>query len=704
MTIGSNAAILSFGLGACAYLLFSVQLLLGRPAGYRKWAFLAAVLASAAWETASLGVLLLPQRHMPAVSALLDVLRYAAWFAFINLLLLRPPEVRGTGSGLGPVPFWGAAAAVVVIGAAAQLLGPALSGSSDLSSAHTRFAILTSLALPILGLVLIEQLIRNTPTAHRWSVMPLCIGLGGAFSFDLFLYAHALLFNQVDTDLWSARGLVHAVGIPLIAVSAARTKAWSTGLTASHRLVFHYTALLGAGVYLLAVSSVGYYIRFFGGDWGRVLQATFLVAALLLFAFLVLSGTARSTLRVLVSKHLFSHRYDYREEWLRFTRLLSAGDGQLGLQERCVKALADLVESPGGTLWIADTEADRLRPAARWNMPELNATEPLHGALPEFFRSSGWIVDLADYQRDPDRYPNLVLPAWLAQVNEAWLLVPLLSGDALVGFAVLANPRTRIALDWEVSDLLKTAGRQAGSYLAQAQATEALLEARKFDAFNRMSAFVVHDLKNIVAQLSLMLKNSERHGGNPEFQRDLLMTVDHAVGCMNNLLLQLRSGTIPVDRPRSVELEPILRRVQQSKAAQRPAVEVDASAGARALGHEDRLERVIGHLVQNAIEASARAGKVLVRAYQEGDNAIVEVIDEGLGMSADFVRERLFKPFQTTKVSGMGIGAYESLQYITGLGGQIQVQSAPNAGTRVKVLLPRPQEVAPRQPEWVQPT
>ncbi|MFZ5510113.1 MAG: XrtA/PEP-CTERM system histidine kinase PrsK, partial [Pseudomonadota bacterium] len=274
-----------------------------------------------------------------------------------------------------------------------------------------------------------------------------------------------------------------------------------------------------------------------------------------------------------------------------------------------------------------------------------------------------------------------------------------LTGEELIGFIVLARPRTRVDVNWEVLDLLKSAGRQAASYLGQMLAAEALLEAKKFDAFNKMSAFVVHDIKNLVAQLSLLLKNAERHSGNPEFQKDMLDTIEHVVERMKNLLLQLRAGTQPVDQPRPVDLEEVVRRVHRSKSDHKPAVTLEAEKDILALCHAERMERVIGHLVQNALEATPEDGRVWIRLAREGDRALIEVGDTGHGMSAEFVRDRLFKPFQSTKHAGMGIGAYESQQYVAELGGKIAVDSRLNHGTRVRVSLPLYAEPAAQRRE-----
>jgi putative PEP-CTERM system histidine kinase len=337
---------------------------------------------------------------------------------------------------------------------------------------------------------------------------------------------------------------------------------------------------------------------------------------------------------------------------------------------------------------LKDPSERFLAQAAVWNMPASAATEDAGSPLCRFLLESGWVINLEEYRSLPRRYDGLDLPSWLVEVPNAWLVVPLTTGNDLIAFVVLATARTRIDVNWEVNDLLKTAARQAGAFLGQMQASEALLEVRKFDSFNRMSAFVVHDLKNIVAQLSLMIKNAERHRDNPEFQKDMLMTVEHSVERMRKLMMQLREGATPLDGPRGIDLADALRRIHTAKSGQGREVDLNIEEKLVARGHEDRIERVIGHLVQNALDATEGGGRVWVRLARQGKNALVEVGDTGHGMSPEFVRERLFKPFQTTKPTGMGIGAYESFQYVHELGGKLSVDSAIDVGTQVALLLP----------------
>ncbi len=439
--------------------------------------------------------------------------------------------------------------------------------------------------------------------------------------------------------------------------------------------------VLDQRVQVLSVAAVSQLFR-------QALQLALVFLALVVLIVLAMSGSMRARLRVFLGKHFFRYRYDYREEWLRFTQTLSAQNSPQDMGLQVIRGLADMLESPGGSLWLKTRGEKAYRQHARWNAPACPVPEDQDSPLCEFLQGSGWVVNLEEYRSFPRRYGRLVLPTWLQETPQAWLVVPLHVGENLIGFAILSSSRAPMDVNWEVNDLLKTAGRQAASFLAQMQATEALLEVRKFDAFNRMSAFVVHDLKNVVTQLSLMMKNARRLADNPEFREDMLMTVDNALDRMRQLMLQLREGATPPGTAFGVELEAIARRIAASAAERGRTLELDIATPVETRGHADRLERIIGHMVQNAFDATDARGRVWLKLDRRSGQALIEVGDNGHGMSEEFIRERLFKPFQTTKQAGMGIGAYESYQYVQELGGKITVESQLDQGTVVTVLLP----------------
>jgi putative PEP-CTERM system histidine kinase len=667
-------------LALAGYLLLTQRL--RRDRGTATRLFLSGVLAGGAWAAAAAAGEAWRGDLWPALAAALDVLRYALWLGFLWSLVRLSAEGQPR-TGLTWLPA-AAGLALVLVAAAQAWRG----WHGELVSDPDRGVLILLLALPLCGLLLVEQLWRKLGEDARWSAKPACLALGCVFAFDLYLYSEALLFARLDGELKGVRGLAQALAVPLLFMAARRHTDWMKRLQVSRTAAFHSATLILAGSYLLFMSAVGYYVRYFGGTWGRALQTGLLLAGLAFLVALVFSGSLRSWLRVFVGKHFFSYRYDYREEWLRFTAALSTQGPAEEVGMQIVRGLARTVECPAGSLW---TRADTSRPftqAVRWNVASIDTPEPPDSAFCAFLRERGWVIDLDEFRSAPRLYGDLALPTWLLSSAPMWVVVPLLAGDDLLGFVLLAPPRATVKLDWEVRDLLKTAGRQAAGYLAQMQATEALLEARKFDAFNRMSAFVVHDLKNIVTQLSLMLKNAERLHDNREFQQDMLLTVESSLEKMRRLMLQLREGATPPGGSRGVELAPLVQRLQALAASQGRTLEVRGMERLATRGHEERLERVLGHMVQNALEATPRDGRVWIEVRRYSGQVVVEVGDTGAGMSEEFVKTRLFRPFSSTKTSGMGIGSYESFQYVRELGGSIEVDSEPGRGTRMTVRLP----------------
>lgn len=688
MSVSPSAlAVGCYGFGALAYGLLAIQVGFRSKLGGRAGVLLFAALSSALWQLSGVLVAIRPGIGTFLIHMALDAVRFSAWTGF-TLSLMYSLQLPGRTLHLSAVSRWAVAGVIVLL-----LWGSAGIGIKDTLSIGSAvggdmvLAFGASAVVAVIGLSLCEQLYRGTAETARWGIKPLCLGLGAIYGYDLFMFSDALLLKELDAQVWTVRGPVHVLAIPLILLSSARNRNWTIDVAVSRQIVFGSTALLLSGLYMLAVAGAGYYVRFFGGDWGRAIQAMFLFVALLALAVMFFSGTVRARLRVFINKNFFSYRYDYREEWLRFTKVLAASTDSVHIVERSIHALANLVESPAGSEWWRDADGI-YQPVGSWNVPVATHTLTADDSLARFLGRTGWVINVEEYRLRPERYPDLALPSWLLEREDAWLLIPLPEGEALGGFVLLMRPRTSVEIDWEILDLLKTAARQAATVIGQVRATEALVEAQQFSAFNRMSAFVVHDLKNLVAQLSLMLKNAERHSANPEFQKDMRSTIEHVVERMNRLLLQLRAGAEPITSPAPVDLGAVTERIAASFARQGRQVDIEAEAGIWALAHEDRIERVLGHLVQNSFDAMDGRGTVHARIFEDGDHAVVEVEDAGQGMSREFIREQLFKPFRSTKTTGMGIGAYESQQYVTELGGRITVESTVGVGTRMRVYLP----------------
>lgn len=685
-----DLAAIGYGLCAAMFALLSMLLLIGWRSRFQGVFLLAAVIASSIW--AALAAL-----HSYDASVNLElvwateVLRNVVWMIFL-LRLLRP---LAEGSAmysrvLTYVRFGSLLLGLLLLLVLAEL--PLLSDTLPSAAVQREFSLIGQLLYAVLGMALVEQLFRNTPQEQRWGIKYMCFGLAVIFVYDFYLYTDALLFHRMDIDIWSARGAINAMAVPLIGVTAARNPDWSLPVFLSRRMVFHSTALFGAGVYMLLMAMAGYYIKLYGGEWGTVLQIIFLVGALMILGALLFSGQLRARAKVFLNKHFFSYRYDYREEWLRLMDLLARSHSNLPLKERVIWALSEIADSPGGMLWLADDKGN-YRALSHFNLgvAELPNIASDH-SLMQFMESKQWVVDLNESRQQLDTvYEDVEFPGWLENEAEYWLLVPLMQEERMLGFVVLTQPRAPQALNWENRDLLKTAGMQAASYLALYQAADALADARQFEGFNRLSAFVIHDLKNLIAQLSLVAKNAAKHKHNPEFVDDAISTIENSVDKMNRLMVQLRSADATGRNDnKPIELVDEVRAVVDSRKSARPQPEFESQVeSARVLGQEDRLGAVFGHVLQNALDATPPDGTVRVVLRVSGDHVIVEIRDTGAGMDADFIQNRLFRPFDSTKgLTGMGIGAYECREVVQASGGQVDVKSQPGKGTVFRIMLP----------------
>jgi len=683
----NELALYGYGLSGLGFLLLFLLLLTGWRARFQGSQLMWAVAGSALWSltAASQAGYGVPGLELVWTA---EVLRNLLWLFFL-LHLLKPFTMSNAlyRRLLGYVRLGCVLLGLLMVAMLVDV--PDLVEGLRPAVVRREFSLIGQLLYAVLGLALVEQLFRNTPVEQRWGIKFLCFGLGGLFVFDFYLYTDALLFHRLDGAIWSARGFVNIIAVPLVAITAARNPDWSLPIFMSRRMVLHSTTLFSAGLYMLLMALAGYYIKLYGGEWGGVLQIAFLFGAIMVLVALLFSGQFRARTKVFLNKHFFSYRYDYREEWLRVIGLLAGDRADLPLNERLIWALAEIVESSGGMLWVR-SEKGNYRFRARFNSQHpiqalVDSSEPM---VP-FMELQRWVINMDEYRDAPDVYDDLALPDWLLGNPDAWLVVPLIHDERLLGFVLLLQPRAPQSINWENLDLLKTVGMQAASYLALNQAAEALAEARQFEGFNRLSAFVIHDLKNLIAQLSLVAKNAAKHKHNPDFIDDAVRTIENAVSKMNRLMAQLKSADITGEN-RRIDLLSELRDAVAAKSGGRPVPALKSEVQqAFVVAEPDRLSAVLGHVVQNAQDATPPDGEVEVLLRVSGDQAIVDVRDTGMGMDPEFIKTRLFRPFDSTKgLTGMGIGAYECREVISALGGQVLVESAPGRGTTFRIMLP----------------
>ena len=635
---------------------------------------------TAAWALTrpAFGTDALPGRFMLSAS-------YLAWL----WVLYRMFAQDGRHASLGPIRpvVWslGLVAlmhiALVVAGASARTSA----GADELLQLGTAFRLLFCVG----ALVLVHNLYVGAAGSARTSLRWPAAALGVMWFYDLNLYTVTYLGEEAPRVLVALRGLVPLVMAAMFAIGA-MSRERQQAFRPSRAFAFQSFSLFVIGSYFVLMVVAFQGIAAAGGDFLGLAQVAFLVAASALALVLLPSKRLRGWLRITLTKHLFQHRYDYREEWLRFTRTMGrAGPSALPLRERVVQAVADVTDSPGGVL-LAPADAGNLVLEARWQWPgSVVPALAMDANAAAFYAEAQFIVDL-DHWRAGKRegVPDAAVPQWVEDDPRAWALVPLLHYERLLGIVVLARPPVARTLDWEDFDLLRVLGRQLASYLAEQASQDALGEAQRFDEFNRRMAFVMHDIKNLASQLSLLARNAERYADKPEFRADMLVTLRNSSDKLAALLARLgRYGQQGGEDVAEVPVRALLREIAGRYTLQHKVVALDGPPLA-VDAQAEALEQALVHLVQNAVEASGEGKAVMLEARRDGLQVAIEVTDSGSGMTPEFVRTRLFRPFHSSKPGGFGIGAYEARETIRAMGGTLAVESQEGLGTRFVIRLP----------------
>jgi len=619
-------------------------------------------------------------------------LRNLAW---VMLLYEMSGGIRGQALTGVRLVFGAVALSIglhLVLSAVAFMVPMSTAQFEDILSTGSLLRITTSAG----ALILVHNVYGQAAPESRLSIRGPMLGLTLMWGYDLNLATLAYLQGSgasgVD-DLFRLRGAFMAVAAPLFASSGGIKS--SLKIKLSRAATFQSLSLVAIGSYLALMAVLAGALRHTTWNWASAATAGSLLLLAAGAIVLPLSEWARGWVKVKLAKHIFEHRYDYRTEWLQFTETLGRAEPEAPpLGERLIKAFADIVDATGGLLLV--NESGTITTAASWNWPGAHPL-PLQEAS-DFWttlETRGRVVEFEGLRNGwaspQDR--SLPVPSQLLGDDRAWAGIPLIHHDRLIGVVLLVAPDYQRPLDWEDFDLLRAAGRHAASSLAEAQVQQALSNAQRFEEFNRRFAFILHDVKNLVSQLSLLSRNAERHADNPAFRADMIETLKSSVGKMNDLLTRLSPRSASrVQRVEPQPLRPILTAAIASKRGEHD-VKLLGDTNLWAEADATALEQAVGHLLQNAVEACSPTLPVTVRVASKEGTVSIAVSDKGTGMDSDFLRDRLFQPFSSSKPGGFGIGAFEARSLIIAMGGRLSVDSRPGHGTTFTILLPAAEPV-----------
>ena len=533
-------------------------------------------------------------------------------------------------------------------------------------------------------LVGFEAALRASRGEARWRTKYLVLGLGGIFLVRFYFLSQTVLFNVLLASYLTTAAATVVVGSLVVAVSLGRDRL-GIELAVSRQVVTRSVAAGVLGLYLVAVGGLGWLLNQLGMPeelaWGSIV---IFVSAVILAA-VMLSEAVRWRIKRFIAVNFYRTKYDYRQQWTSVTARLGSLVTVEELAPELVQAVADAVGTKTGVLFLRDTTDGRYHAVAAVGVKApssaLDPTSPM--------------VARARAARMPVLLEDGCPPEWIdAATTEAFgesvVLVPVPWREEFVGMMLLGSERTGAPYTGEDLEFLATVAQQAAGALVTAQLSETLARAREFEAFHRLTSFVIHDLKNSISALSLLSGNALKNFNDPEFQRDAVKTVARTTDRMKALLARLASAP-DADGLRREPLD-VVALVEEATAPllRSDRVEVVHELGALppVVGDAEALLRVLQNLVSNAAQSIAVRGVVTVRTYEAEGRAILEVADTGCGMSEEFIRKSLFSPFRTTKKGGWGIGLYQTKGLVEAHDGTIEVTSKEGTGTTFRVSLP----------------
>lgn len=668
---------IGFALSAVGYGILLLLLFAVRKSGLAKYLLILATATTGIWSLSHIGTVFgeLSVQNM----LLVDSIKQFVWLLFLlscskdNFVNLRQVLARPISLLILALPV-----ATIVV---PQFL---------LVAPTWLFLAQTIVALEIL--VLLELIYRQAGD-NRWAFKPLILFLGITSLFEFVTFANATMVAQMEVTYITARGYVYAAMLPFLVIAIRRIKHWGVDIFISREVVLHSSLLMVAGGYLFLMALVGYAVRYIGGEWGSTIQIVLIVLSLALLLTLFLSNNFRIKIKVFITKHFFANQFDYRIEWLKLTEALQAEESSIAeVYQAALKGFLQAIDYNSGVLLKCN--GSHLSQLAMFNHQALTQTEKelLH-IICQFNASKNWIVDIEELRYKPFVYEGLKVNHALLNDCSFQIVVPIYHTNSLWGLALLNTDNNPQRLNWELRDYLSAVTAQVSSYMFHNEASLEVAENAQFAAFNRMSAFVLHDLKNVLAQIDLILCNAEQHKNNPEFIDDTFETLQHTKARMEKMLRQLTEKKEAQKSSESLCLvsECIQQVIEQKCATQQPKPSLKVIEEKQLVLDEEKFTNVIYHLLSNAQQATEDDGTVAVVIDKSVDDTLltVKISDTGMGMSQEFIEQRLFKPFDTTKGNaGMGIGAYDAKNFIEKMNGQLEVESEQGVGTTFTLTLP----------------
>ncbi len=543
---------------------------------------------------------------------------------------------------------------------------------------------LVLLMLSVASIVSLELTLRSSTGLVRWNIKYVLVSTGGIMALNIFYYSHALLYRSIDMNLLPVRTGVTFLLIMMLGYAITRRGAMDIRISVSRKMIFSSLGLMVVGIYLLGMGLVGEGLRYLGPNTGGNITILIGFSGALFLLVGMLSEQVRRKVVVFFNKHFFARKYDYRQQWLDFTNRLAMKHDFHEVICAVAEGFKETMGVRGASVWLRNDETGTFYCVlSRFNEDyDLN----VDSGLIRFMEETGWVIDLknSNCRELIAKYGGFLRAARVS------LIVPLEGVTNLAGFVILEEGLVEEEYNYEDYDLLRTLSRQAAAVIMSARLFEKLAESREMEAIGRLSSFIIHDLKNAVSRLTLVVQNAEAHMDNPEFRADAMRAVSNSAGNINRIiekLGELRRKIVPKIEPGNLNncVESALEEFRNGTGTEISYFEDEK---VKSLFDCEAIANVVINLLKNAYEATGDDRQIAVSVGRNGDLAYIKVSDNGCGMSADFIRNRLFNPFQTTKKGGLGIGLYQCRKIAEAHAGRLEVSSRVGDGSIFTFYLP----------------
>jgi len=539
-------------------------------------------------------------------------------------------------------------------------------------------------------LVNLENTLRSAVGAVRWQIKFVVLGIALLFVVELFAYSQVLLYSALQTSILPFGSVVLLMTCAFVVVSLVWRRLGSFDVYPSQAFLYNSLTLLVVGVYLLAVAGLVELIDAVGGRQRAPAIAFLVLVAILGLALMLLSTELQQRVKRFVNRHLKRPTHDYRRIWDQFTKRTSPLVEIGPLSTAIGNIAAETFGCASATIWLMKEGERKLVLGGS----SVLSAEQARSILKDYGEGRAWLEVMETKLDEPLELGSPELPEAakdLVRVVHASYSVALLGNeDKPIGFLTINQRVTGQPYSFEDFALLKTLADQASATLLNRQLTKELERAKEMETFQTLSTFFVHDLKNLASRFSLAMQNIPVHFDKPAFREDLLKTMEKSVSKIETMTSRLSS----LSKGRSLnrtecDLNALVQEALSGlNGSMKASLSVECREVPKVEADPEEIQNVLTNLVLNAYEATGETGRITVTTSRENGWVLLSVADNGSGMTPEFIANSLFRPFQTTKKNGLGIGLYQSKTIVEAHGGRIEVESDPGRGTTFRVLLP----------------